>query len=60
MEAERYRERADDFRRNGLVQAAVTLLFAPSCYIGEDPGSQGFDVTLSRETNQPAADTHRR
>lgn len=48
-QAERYRERADDFCRNGLVQAAVTLLFAPSCYIGEDPENHGFDVTLTYE-----------
>lgn len=48
-QAERYRERAEDFCRKGLVDAAVTLLFAPSCYIGKNPASHGFDVTLTYE-----------
>lgn len=48
-QAERYRERAEDFCRSGLVHAAVTLLFAPSCYIGENSGNHGFDITLTYE-----------
>jgi len=48
-QAERYRERAEDICRNGLADAAVTLLFAPSCYIGGNSGRHGFDVTLSYE-----------
>jgi hypothetical protein len=48
-QAERYRERAETFCRNGLVDTAITLLFAPSCYIGENTQTHGFDVTLTYE-----------
>jgi hypothetical protein len=48
-QAERYRERADDYCRNEAAHVSVTLLFAPASYIGGDTHLHGFDVTLSYE-----------
>lgn len=48
-QAERYRERASDLRRNCGAAGAVTLLFAPEVYL--DPGDfkHGFDFQLAYE-----------
>jgi hypothetical protein len=48
-QAERYRERAEDFCRNGVSHSATTVLFAPAAYIGGNPQNHGFDATLSYE-----------
>lgn len=48
-QAERYRERAEDYCRNGKAHISVTLLFAPESYIGGDSHLHGFDVALSYE-----------
>ena len=48
-QAERYRERAQRYAREGACTHALSGLVAPAKYLGEDPSDLGFDFTVQYE-----------
>jgi hypothetical protein len=48
-QAERYRERARRYVKEGACGTCLTGLVAPSKYLGDDPTDLGFDFTLRYE-----------
>lgn len=48
-QAARYRQRADDYVRNGQCERAWTLVIAPAAYFGSAKENYGFDATLTYE-----------
>ena len=48
-QAERYRERGQDYVDRGLCHRFRTMLIAPQAYLGDTPDCHGFDHTLSYE-----------
>ena len=48
-QAERYRERGQEYVERGSCDRFRTLLVAPQAYLGETPDRHGFDHTLSYE-----------
>jgi hypothetical protein len=49
LQAERYRERAERYVRDGQCAYCHTALVAPKVYVGKDPQSLGFDSVVTYE-----------
>jgi len=48
-QADRYRERASRYVREGRCSRCLTGLVAPAKYLGDDPAELGFDFTVAYE-----------